>query len=90
MSSNQSDKKVQIYTMEYCPYCIKAKQLLKQRGIPFQETLVPDDDDDQWQALYEKSKMRTMPQIFFGDQLIGGYTELAALDQKDQLQSLKT
>jgi glutaredoxin 3 len=85
-----SETKVQVYTMENCPYCVRAKQLLKQRGIPFHETLVPDEDDAQWQALYEKSKMRTMPQIFFGEKLIGGYTDLAQLDQQDQLQSLKS
>lgn len=81
-------KKVQVYTMRYCPYCVRAKQLLTQRGIPFEEILVEDDDDAQWDALFKRSGMKTMPQIFHGSDLIGGYTELAALDRKDQLKSL--
>lgn len=80
---------VTVYTMEYCPYCLRAKQLLSQRGIAFKEISVPMDDDAQWDALYKRSGLKTMPQIFAGDRLIGGYTELAALDQKDSLSSLK-
>jgi glutaredoxin 3 len=82
-------EEVRVYTMEYCPYCERAKALLKQRGIAYQETLVPMEDDAQWDALYERSGMRTMPQIFAGDRLIGGYTELAELDRKDGLKSLR-
>ncbi len=83
------NEKVKVYTMQFCPYCLNAKKLLAHRGIPFTEILVPDDDDTQWAALYKISGMKTMPQIFYEDRLIGGYTELAALDHKDQLQSLK-
>ena len=81
--------KVKIYTMENCPYCVRAKKLMEQRGISFQEIRVPEDDDAQWDALYLKSKMRTMPQIFLGEKIIGGYTDLAELDKKDKLESLK-
>jgi glutaredoxin 3 len=80
---------VTIFTMDYCPYCERAKALLKNRGVAFKEVRVPDDDDAQWDALYKKSGMRTMPQIFSGDELIGGFTELSERDQKDQLASLK-
>lgn len=80
---------VTVYTMENCPYCTRAKQLLKQRKIPFQEVLVPLDDDAQWDELYKRSGMKTMPQIFHGERLIGGYTDLADLDQKDQLKSIE-
>ena len=79
-----------VYTMTFCPYCERAKALLKQRGIPFLEKLVPMDDDAQWDALYQRSGMRTMPQIFAGDRLIGGYTELAELDRQDGLKSLQS
>lgn len=82
-------EKVSVYTMRFCPYCTRAKNLLTQRGIPFEEILVPDDDEAQWDALYERSGMRTMPQIFHGDRLIGGYSELAELEKRDQLRSLK-
>lgn len=79
---------VTVYTMPYCPYCTRAKELLKRRGIPFQEVLVQTDDEIQWERLYERSGMRTMPQIFADERLIGGYMELAALDAQDQLKSL--
>ncbi len=81
--------KVTVYTMEYCPFCLRAKELLKRRGIDFKEILVPMDDDAQWDELEKKSGMKTMPQIFHEDRLIGGFQHLSALDQKDQLASLK-
>jgi glutaredoxin 3 len=81
--------KVTVYTMAYCPYCVRAKALLKSRGIPFEEVLVPDDDDAQWDALEKRSGLKTMPQIFHGERLIGGYSDLAELDQSDQLASLR-
>jgi glutaredoxin 3 len=81
--------KVTIYTMNYCPFCERAKALLKQKGVPYEEVRVDDDDDAQWDALYQRSGMKTMPQIFADGQIIGGYTELAELAGKDGLASLK-
>ena len=77
--------KVLVYTMANCPYCTAAKNLLKQRGIPFEEVFVPWDDDAQWVALYKKSGMKTMPQIFFGEKLVGGYSDLLDLDRNGGL-----
>ncbi len=82
-------KKITVYTMDYCPYCERAKALLKRKGFNFEEVRVPQDDDKAWDDLYKLSGMKTMPQIFNGDALVGGYNELAALDQKDGLASLK-
>ena len=83
-------KNLVLYTMVHCPYCVKAKSLLNQRGLSFSETYIDDWSDQQWDDLAKKSGMKTVPQIYYGDRLIGGYTELAALDAKDQLASLKT
>jgi glutaredoxin 3 len=80
---------VTVYTMNFCPYCKRAKELLGQRGIAFKEVLIPEEDEAQWDELEKRSGMKTMPQIFNGDQLIGGYSELSALDGKDKLVSLK-
>ncbi len=80
---------VTIYTMQNCPYCLRAKDLMKRRGVSFTEVLVPLEDEAQWDQLEKRSGMKTMPQIFAGDQLIGGFTELSELDGKDQLASIK-
>jgi glutaredoxin 3 len=81
--------KVTVYTMDYCPFCERAKGLLKQRGVAYEEIRVPMDDDAQWEALEKKTGMKTMPQILHGDKVIGGFNDLSGLDQKDQLASLK-
>ncbi len=80
---------VTVYTMKFCPYCERAKALLKQKSIAFKEVMVADDDDAMWDELYKKSGMKTMPQIFHKEKVIGGYTDLAELDKKDGLASLK-
>lgn len=82
--------KVTVYTMDFCPYCERAKSLLKQRGVAYEEIKVPMDDDAQWDALEKKTGMKTMPQILHGEKLIGGYNDLASVDAKDQLASLKS
>ena len=81
--------KVTVYTMDHCPYCERAKALLNQRGVDYEEKRVPMDDDSAWDALEKKTGMKTMPQILHGETLIGGFNDLAAIDQKDQLASLK-
>jgi len=81
--------KVKMYTTDYCPYCQMAKQLLQQREVEFEEVYVSRDDHKMRTDLYKQSGMKTMPQIFCGEQLIGGYTELSELDKKDMLSSLK-
>ena len=81
--------KVTVYTTTYCPYCVRAKDLLKRRGIPFEEIQLSEDDDKSWDDLYQRSKMQTVPQIFVDEKILGGYTELAAQDQKDALAGLK-
>lgn len=82
--------KVTVYTMDYCPYCERAKALLKQRDVAYEEIRVAMDDDAAWAALEKKTGMKTMPQILQGEKLIGGFNDLNAIDQKDRLASLKT
>lgn len=79
---------VKVYTMSNCPFCEAAKMLLKQRGVEFSEVKLGMNDDDAWDALYAKSKMKTVPQIFAGDRLVGGFTELSTQDRADKLASL--
>ena len=61
---------ITVYTMEFCPFCTRAKALLTRRGLPFKEILVPMDDEAQWDALEKKTGMKTMPMIFHGEKLI--------------------
>lgn len=70
--------KVKVYTTDYCPFCDAAKDLLSARGIPFQAIDVSNPEDKV--ALKERTGWRTVPQIFIGEEMIGGYQELAALD----------
>ncbi|HEY8086472.1 MAG TPA: glutaredoxin [Polyangiaceae bacterium] len=75
---------VRIYTTRTCGYCVAAKRLLGARAIPFEEVDVSGDDAKRaW--LVEATRRRTVPQIFFGEESIGGYEELAALDKSGQL-----
>ncbi len=75
---------VTVYTTSMCGYCVAAKRLLTSRKIPFKELDVTRDPEKRaW--LVETTGRRTVPQIFIGDTAIGGYDDLAALDQSGEL-----
>lgn len=79
--------KIIIYTSAWCPYCIKAKQLLAQKGVNFQEITV--DAKPQVRAeMREKAGKNTVPQIWINDQHIGGCDDLFALENTGKLDSL--
>lgn len=67
-------KDVTVYTTRYCPYCTAAKDLLRSKKIPFREIDVSDDDE--FDALVERTGWKTVPQIFVDNDLIGGFQEL--------------
>ena len=76
--------KVEMYVTSYCPYCVAAKQLLHKKGVAFSEIDVTGDDDKRtW--LRETTGLRTVPQIFIDDRPYGGYTDIAALDRRGEL-----
>ena len=76
--------KVIVYTTEYCPHCTRAKNLLKQKNIPFDEVRL-DNDDAKRNELEEKTGWQTVPMIFIGDEFIGGADDLYALNAKGDL-----
>jgi glutaredoxin 3 len=80
-------KPVTIYTWTVCPYCDRAKALLKSKGIPYKEINL-DGKDDELNDLRNRTGMRTVPQIFIGEKLIGGFSDMSALEQKGELDSL--
>lgn len=75
---------VLIYTTPYCPYCIRAKAHLRQKGVNFQEIDVSGDRAKRaW--LYEATGRTTVPQIFINGKPIGGCDDMLALDRRGQL-----
>jgi glutaredoxin 3 len=76
---------VKMYTTQVCPFCIRAKQLLKQRGVELIEEIRVDLDPDQRATMMKITGRRTVPQIFIGDTHVGGCDDLVALDQRGGL-----
>jgi len=76
-----------IYTTGICPYCIRAKQLLRRKDLAFEEVRV-DTDPEQMRIMMERSGCHTVPQIFIGDFHVGGYDDLAALEARGELDPL--
>lgn len=80
--------KVDVYTTTYCPYCVRAKQLLDMKDVDYTEIDVTGDDAAR-AALIEKSGgRRTVPQIFINGQAIGGYDDMRALEESGKLDAL--
>lgn len=80
---------VTLYSIDNCPYCDRAKDLLQRRGIGFQEIKIERSDHEAREKLLERSGMKTFPQIFHGSELIGGFSDLSEKDKADQLSSLR-
>jgi len=78
---------IRIYTTRWCGYCVRAKTLLDSRGLPYDEISL-DDDPAFRQTVHELTGGWTVPQILIGDEPIGGYTELWALDREGCLDEL--
>ncbi|MCM5678753.1 glutaredoxin 3 [Schlegelella sp. S2-27] len=79
---------VKMYTTLVCPYCQRAKMLLKQRGVAEIEEIRVDLDPVQREAMMNMTGRRTVPQIFIGDTHVGGCDDLIALDQRGALTPL--
>ncbi|WP_341756937.1 MULTISPECIES: glutaredoxin 3 [unclassified Candidatus Tisiphia] len=78
-----------IYTLTYCPYCTKAKKLLDQKNISYQEIIVDNYNDEQRSELQTKANgQRTLPQIFINGKHIGGCDALYELDEEGKLDEL--
>ena len=79
---------VKMYTTQTCPYCVRAKSLLKQRGVDTIDEIRIDLDPTQRAVMVEMTGRRTVPQIFIGAHHVGGCDELIALDQRGELTPL--
>jgi glutaredoxin 3 len=76
---------VKMFSTLSCPYCVRAKALLKQRGVEVIEDVRVDLEPAQRQTMVELTGRRTVPQIFIGDTFVGGCDDLVALDQRGGL-----
>lgn len=80
--------KILMYATAVCPFCIRAEQLLRHKGVTEIEKVRVDLDPARRQEMMEKTGQRTVPQIFIGATHVGGCDELYALDHAGKLDSL--
>ena len=76
---------VKMYTTAVCPFCIRAKQILKAKGVASIEEVRIDMEPDERMKMMEITGRRTVPQIFIGDTHVGGCDDLIALDGRGGL-----
>jgi len=79
---------VKMYTTAFCPYCVRAKQILKSKGVDEIEEIRIDSDPAARSTMMEITQRRTVPQIFIGDTHVGGCDDLVALDSRGGLMPL--
>ena len=80
--------KVEIYTWQTCPFCIRAKRLLQSKGVEFIEYAIDGDNAARQQMAERAHGGRSLPQIFINDQHVGGCDDIHALDRRGQLDPL--
>jgi len=79
--------RVEIYTKKNCAYCVRAKALLKRKGVPFQEVDAEARDELRtWLA--EVTGQKTVPQIFVDGRPLGGFDDIDALDREGRLEPI--
>ena len=76
---------VKMYTTAVCPYCVRAKQILKSKGVEQIEEIRIDTDPEQRKIMMDATGRRTVPQIFIGQTHVGGCDDLVALDAQGGL-----
>ena len=76
---------VLMYTSGYCPYCVRAEMLLKQRGVTQIEKIFVDKTEGAREEMMTRTGRRTVPQIYIGQTHVGGCDDLVALDRLGEL-----
>jgi len=77
--------RIEMYSTRVCPYCVAAKNLLKSKGLTWDEILVDADPDARVKMLERSGGRRSVPQIFINDHHVGGYDDLVAADRSGKL-----
>ena len=81
-------KNILIYTGPSCNFCAAAKKLLERNNLKFSEIDISSGENIRDEMIKKSNGQRTIPQIFFGDHHVGGYTELRALEKENKLKEL--
>lgn len=76
---------IRMYCTAVCPYCVRAEQLLRGRGVAHIEKIRVDLDPDRRIEMMQNTGRRTVPQIYIGERHVGGFDDLAALDRDGEL-----
>jgi len=76
---------VRVYTTSVCPYCVAAKRMLTELGVPFSEINLEKDPELRMRLSQENGGWRTVPMIFVGTTFIGGFTDLKAMHDRGEL-----
>jgi glutaredoxin 3 len=80
--------KVEIYTKMFCPYCVRAKKLLAEKGVDYEEHDITMGGPQRAEMIQRANGRTTVPQIFIGDTHVGGSDDLAALERAGKLDPL--
>jgi len=80
--------KIDIYTSSSCPYCVRAKNLLQEKGVQFSELSIDSNPELISESVKRSAGMRTVPQIFIDSFHVGGYDDLAELERVGKLDQL--
>ena len=86
-TGTQKRPEITMYTTRYCPYCVRARNLLEGKGVAFEDIAV-DGNPVLRQEMVDKTMCYTVPQIWIGDQHIGGCDELYQLERQGELDAL--
>jgi len=81
-------KKIIMYTSNYCPFCNNAEQLLTNKGFVIDEKIYVDQDPNALSLMMKATGKRTVPQIFIGENYIGGFDELRKIDLSGELDKI--
>ena len=81
-------QKVEVYSKRFCPFCVRAKGLLQQKGIEFIEHEIDKNPELRPAMIARSSGRTTVPQIFVGETHVGGSDDLFALERADKLDAL--
>lgn len=79
-----------MYATAVCPFCVQAERLLRSRGVAAIDKIRVDLDPSRRQEMMQRTGRRTVPQIYIGEQHVGGYDDLVALDRAGELAPLLT